>query len=369
MDVAALAACLGRVLGLLHVLLGDLEGAGDLTQRQRDRLDAVGADEPGHGRGVADDAPRVVVHVHPHEHVAGQELLVGDDLLALLVLGHLLGGDDDLVDAVPGVVRLDAVGQVVLDPLLVPGVGVHDEPAALHQPQFLLVAHLVDGGGATATLARLVGLGLLGDGGVGVGDVLGGVGGCLGAGGVVGDGSLGGLLDLCPGHAEQVVELVGVRVVDRLGRAGVGRHCGLLGGDGLVGGDVLGLGASGLGHGCLGGTTVELARRGLVLGTCLGRGDVTDGLATRLIGERLVAGLALVAGLDVARLARCSIEVLGSVSLVLGHACHPNTLRTALEISQSTPHTIVVRAAVVTSTTAVYDTTSLREGQLTLRSS
>ena len=56
-------------------------------------------DEAGDAGGVADDVPGVVVEVAAHEQVAGEHLLLDDDLLAVLELDDVLHGDDDLVDA------------------------------------------------------------------------------------------------------------------------------------------------------------------------------------------------------------------------------------------------------------------------------
>ena len=63
-----------------------------------------------------------------HEQVAREELLLGDDLLAVLELGDLTGGDDHLVDAALHVHRRDAGLEVLLDLLLVARLGVEHEP-------------------------------------------------------------------------------------------------------------------------------------------------------------------------------------------------------------------------------------------------
>ena len=79
---------------------------------------------------VADDVPGVVVEVAAHEQVAGEHLLLDDDLLAVLELDDVLHRDDDLVDALLHVHRGDAGLEVLLDLLLVARLGVDHEPAA-----------------------------------------------------------------------------------------------------------------------------------------------------------------------------------------------------------------------------------------------
>jgi hypothetical protein len=105
-----------------------LEDAVDLAGRERHRLRA-GADEAGHAGRVLHDRPGVVVQVHVHEHVAGQDALLGLHLLAILRLDHLLGGDDDAAEPRPLSHRLDAMLEVGLHLVLVPRVCVDDVPA------------------------------------------------------------------------------------------------------------------------------------------------------------------------------------------------------------------------------------------------
>ena len=100
-----------------------------ITAGQRRRLRAL-ADEPSHAGRVADDVPGVVVHVAPHEQVAGEDLLLDDDLAAVLELDDVLHRDDDLEDLVLGVHRLGAGLEVLLDLLLVARLRVHDVPGA-----------------------------------------------------------------------------------------------------------------------------------------------------------------------------------------------------------------------------------------------
>src|SRR6478672_743457 len=119
-----------------RLLLGaDLDGlAGaedvlDLLARERRGPGAV-ADEPGDTRRVAHDVPGVVVEGHAHQQVAGEHLLLHDDLAAALELDDVLHRNDDLEDLLLDVHRAHPAGQVLLDLVLVARVGVHDEPVA-----------------------------------------------------------------------------------------------------------------------------------------------------------------------------------------------------------------------------------------------
>src|SRR3546814_4681864 len=55
--------------------------------------------EAGDTGGVADHVPAVVVELAADEEVAGEHLLLDDDLLAALEVDDVLHRDDDLVDA------------------------------------------------------------------------------------------------------------------------------------------------------------------------------------------------------------------------------------------------------------------------------
>ena len=116
-------------------LLGGLLGAGrsqdadHLVQRQRPGT-RLGADEAGDARGVAHRSPRAVGQVHPDQDVAGVDLPLHLLRLAVLDLGDFFFRDLDLEDEVLHVERLDPVLEVRLDLVLVPGVRVHDVPAA-----------------------------------------------------------------------------------------------------------------------------------------------------------------------------------------------------------------------------------------------
>src|SRR5580700_6860773 len=74
-----------RLLNLLHTAggQGNLQDALDLPARQGGGL-GTRTDETGHSGSVADDGPRVVVQIAPGEQVAREDLLLDDDLLAVL---------------------------------------------------------------------------------------------------------------------------------------------------------------------------------------------------------------------------------------------------------------------------------------------
>src|SRR5919206_496649 len=110
-----------------------MEDPVDLALRERHGLRA-GADEAGHARSVLHDRPGVVVQVHVHEHVAGQDALLGLHLLPVLRLDDLLGRDDDAAEARVLAHRVDAVLEVGLHLVLVPGVGVDHVPAEHRRP-------------------------------------------------------------------------------------------------------------------------------------------------------------------------------------------------------------------------------------------
>ena len=98
-------------------------------RRQRRRLGAL-ADEAGDARACCGSTyQRVVVEVAAHQQVAGEHLLLDDDLLAVLELDDVFHRDDDLVDALLHVHGRDAGLEVLLDLLLVARLRVHDVPA------------------------------------------------------------------------------------------------------------------------------------------------------------------------------------------------------------------------------------------------
>src|SRR3954465_7337581 len=105
-----------------------MEQAIDLGLGQRDRL--VGrADEPRDSRRALHDLPGILIEVHVHEHVAGHGPLLDRDLLVVLHLLDRLGRDDDLAHGARLVQGGHTVLEILLDLVLVPGVGVDDVPA------------------------------------------------------------------------------------------------------------------------------------------------------------------------------------------------------------------------------------------------
>src|SRR5918993_613569 len=205
----------GRGLGLGDGDDGRREHVLDLAHAERDGLVAV-AHEAGHGRRVAHGRPRLVGEVHADEDVAGEDGARDHFSLAVLDLRDLLGQNHDLVVVLLHVEGDDAVLEVVLDPLLHAGVGVHDEPVTRLRPQLateglervVLVGGLVSSSLVAVRLVR---------GGVVAGRLVlrhvvrGGRGGVLGA-------VLRGVLDgvhvgVPGGRLDLVLDLVHVKVV------------------------------------------------------------------------------------------------------------------------------------------------------------
>src|SRR6266478_2507336 len=79
----------GLELRLLRSLLHLSQDALDLGQGERDGL-GPGPDEAGHLGRRANEMPRIIGHLHLHQQVAGEELLLGLDPLALPDLAYLL---------------------------------------------------------------------------------------------------------------------------------------------------------------------------------------------------------------------------------------------------------------------------------------
>jgi hypothetical protein len=100
----------------------------DLGLGERDGL-VGGADEAGDPRGALHERPRVLVEVHVDEHVARHRALLDGDLLVVLHLLDGLGRHDDLAHGALLRERDDAVLEVLLDLVLVPGIGVDYVPA------------------------------------------------------------------------------------------------------------------------------------------------------------------------------------------------------------------------------------------------
>jgi hypothetical protein len=227
----------------------------DVAAGQRRRLGAL-AHEAGHTRRVADDEPRLVVELGTHQQVAGEHLPLGHDTLAVAEVDVVLHGNDHFVDRVLGVHRHDARLEVLLDLLLVAGLGVHDEPATRPVVRALGGRPLEQFLGADHVDAALRRFGRLGRLGVGV------------RGRQAVGGGLGCLVRACVrSHLDR---LVGVRgVAGRLGLDGVGL-------------DRVGAGLGGLGCVCL--------RGGLVGGGVVVDHIVGSGLGGRLVGAGLGGG-------------------------------------------------------------------------------
>src|SRR5215208_5454085 len=100
----------------------------DLGLGERDRL-VRRTDEAGDAGRALDDLPGILVEVHVHQHVAGHGPLLDGDLLVVLHLLHGLRRHDDLAHGAGLAERGHAVLEVLLDLVLVPGVGVDDVPA------------------------------------------------------------------------------------------------------------------------------------------------------------------------------------------------------------------------------------------------
>src|SRR5262249_11478496 len=88
---------LERDHGLRLARLSLAEHPADVVLWNRGGLGAV-AHEAAYLGSVLDDVPELVVQLHLHEQVAGQELPLGGPPLALHDLHDVLFGDDDLLD-------------------------------------------------------------------------------------------------------------------------------------------------------------------------------------------------------------------------------------------------------------------------------
>src|ERR1700738_512353 len=114
----------------LRLLLDLLQDRAKLVLVQRDRL-VAGADEAGHPWRVPDDVPGLVGHHHLDQDVTGEDPLLDVAALAVLDLDLILCWDQDLEDLVVHVHRVDPLLEVLLDLLLVAGVGVDHVPLRL----------------------------------------------------------------------------------------------------------------------------------------------------------------------------------------------------------------------------------------------
>ncbi len=105
----------------------DPEDVFDLFAGERRGLGAT-ADEARDPGSVAHDVPGVVIEVHAHEQVPGEDLLLHHAAGAALELDDVFHRDHDLEDALLDIHRAHAAGEVLLHLVLVAGVGVHDVP-------------------------------------------------------------------------------------------------------------------------------------------------------------------------------------------------------------------------------------------------
>ncbi len=100
---------------------------------RRHLLRPLVADEAGDLGGVLDEVPDLLAHLHLDEDVAGEAgLLARAALTAGALLGHRLGRDEDLAEAVLHVVLLDALEERLFDLVLVSRVGLDDVPLLGH---------------------------------------------------------------------------------------------------------------------------------------------------------------------------------------------------------------------------------------------
>src|SRR5690242_3353725 len=100
----------------------------DFLLRDRRRPVRRATNETSYLRRALDEVPRVVGHLHLDEHVAREELALGNRLLAALHLHHFLDRHEDLAELVLQLGALDPLGQRSLHALLESRVRVHDKP-------------------------------------------------------------------------------------------------------------------------------------------------------------------------------------------------------------------------------------------------
>src|SRR5918994_4207604 len=121
---------INRSLDLLARRLGCLartQEALDLGPAQRGRL-VAGSHDLGNTRGLADEAPGVIVHVHVHQDVARELALDGGHLFAVFDLDDALGRDADVAEVPLEAERVYTPLHCGADLVLVPRVGVNDVP-------------------------------------------------------------------------------------------------------------------------------------------------------------------------------------------------------------------------------------------------
>src|SRR6267142_5219156 len=117
-------------LGFLHALLPLLQDVLHFLVADGRRLPAVrAADEAGHLGRVLYQVPGIVGHVHFHQHVAREELPLGDVLLPAFHLDDLLRRHQDLAELLLHAGAADPVEQRLLDRFLEARIGVNHVPA------------------------------------------------------------------------------------------------------------------------------------------------------------------------------------------------------------------------------------------------
>ena len=114
----------------LFLGLVELQDAAHLALLQRNRLGPRG-DESRHAGRIAHDVPRLVVHDHLDQHVAGEDFALNGIALAVLDLDLVFHRHDDLEDAVGDAHRLDAMLEILFNLVFIAGVRVDDVPFAL----------------------------------------------------------------------------------------------------------------------------------------------------------------------------------------------------------------------------------------------
>ena len=77
---------------------------------------------------VTDHEPRVVIETHPGQQVTGEDLLLDNDLFAVLELDDILERNDDLEEPLLHVHGLGAGQQVIANLVLVAGLRVDHVP-------------------------------------------------------------------------------------------------------------------------------------------------------------------------------------------------------------------------------------------------
>src|SRR5688572_30016323 len=102
------------------------------------------ADESSHLRGVLDEVPSFVGHLHLDQHIAGEELPFADVLLSAAHFHDLLDRHENLAELILHAGAPDAVLQRTLHALLETGISVHHKPFFAHAspwPMSFFTAH------------------------------------------------------------------------------------------------------------------------------------------------------------------------------------------------------------------------------------